>query len=136
MKRKRKKKSHASSTQSSNDMKLNQNHNQELTSSSSSEQYLNSANPPEEAANYLQLIESAIKGMGGKATGSEITDWIANRHKELGTNKKKLTYTVNAILSSKKYNNLFIKDQMVNNGQRALWKLNTKTKSKPASTKG
>jgi len=113
---------------------LNQNHIQET--SSSSEQYPSGANAPEEAANYLQLIESAIKGMGGKATGSEITDWIANRHKELGTNKKKLTYTVNAILSSKKYNTLFIKDQMVNNGQRALWKLNTKSKSKPASTKG
>lgn len=73
--------------------------------------------------NFLQLIMEALKSMGGKATGNDITDWIAQNYKEHGSNKKKLTYTVNAILSSKKYAGIFSKDQMINNGQRALWKL-------------
>jgi len=85
--------------------------------------------------NFLQLIMDALKSMGGKATGNDITDWIAQNYKEHGSNKKKLTYTVNAILSSKKYAGIFSKDQMINNGQRALWKLshtngNTKGRGK------
>lgn len=42
--------------------------------------------------NYILLIEDAIRGIGGRATGNEITEWIAKRHVELSTDKKKLGY--------------------------------------------
>lgn len=78
--------------------------------------------------NYLQLIEDAFTDFGGKATGADVTEWIAQRHPELGENKKRLSYSVNAILSSKKYSHIFTKDQMVAvdgaiGSRRILWKM-------------
>lgn len=75
--------------------------------------------------NYANLIVEALKNMEGKGTGNDITDWIVEKYKdkEPFANKKKLTYTVNAVLSSKKYSNLFVKDHVENS--RAIWKLQT-----------
>lgn len=75
--------------------------------------------------NYTHLIVEALKNMDGKGTGNDITDWIVEKYKEKEpfNNKKKLTYTVNAVLSSKKYSNLFVKDHVENS--RAIWKLQT-----------
>ena len=80
--------------------------------------------------NAVDLITEALKEMGGKATGVQITDWLAVNYKQLGTDKKKLGYTVNAVLSSKKYKGKFVKDKMVQGGSRALWKLASSPKDK------
>jgi len=77
-----------------------------------------------QSGNTVELISEALLGMGGKATGVEIAEWLAAMYaKILGSDVKKLGYMVNAILSSKKYKNKFSKDKMVQGGQRALWKL-------------
>jgi hypothetical protein len=73
--------------------------------------------------NVVELIVEALKGMGGRATGIDITDWLSKHYPDLGGDRKKLGYMVNAVLSSKKYKGKFVKEKMVNGGQRALWKL-------------
>jgi hypothetical protein len=74
----------------------------------------------------VKLIEEALLDLGGKGTGADITDWIGVQYPDLAINKKKLAYTVNAILSSKKYKTFFIKDTVIKQGgHRAVWKLNT-----------
>jgi len=85
-------------------------------------------------ANYVVLIEQALKNLGGKGTGSEITDNISDQFKELGTNKKKLTYTVNAVLSSKKYSSIFSKEPPNNSG-RSIWKLSSGSSKSKGKTK-
>ncbi len=72
---------------------------------------------------YVLLIHFVIYHMFKYIYIYIYPDWIAEKYKELAANKKKLQYTVNAVLSSKKYRPIFAKDQMINNGQRALWKL-------------
>ncbi len=72
---------------------------------------------------YVLLIHFVIYHMYKYIYIYIYPDWIAEKYKELAANKKKLQYTVNAVLSSKKYRPIFAKDQMINNGQRALWKL-------------
>lgn len=80
--------------------------------------------------NYVELIEQAMRGLGGKATGQDITESISQTHQELGHNKKKLGYRVNAVLSSKKYKTIFAKDTTFEG--RTVWKL---TNYSPPTTK-
>jgi hypothetical protein len=81
----------------------------------------------EDYQTYLvKLIEQALKGLGGKGTGQEVTDYIVARHRDNGMNKKKLANTVNGLLSAKKYSNYFTKDLASTHSGRTVWKLITK----------
>jgi len=71
---------------------------------------------------FVNLIEHALRELGGRGTGQEVADWIGKRHADLAANKKKLAYTVNAILSAKKYRTLFTKDVGMKS-ERTIWKL-------------
>jgi hypothetical protein len=75
--------------------------------------------------NFLSLVEQCLHTLGGKRSGAEIADWIANNFPRsetiLSSSKRSLRYSVNAILSSKKHAGLFVKD---NSGDRTLWFLN------------
>eukprot|EP01117_Protostelium_nocturnum_P005931 TRINITY_DN2135_c1_g1_i2.p1 TRINITY_DN2135_c1_g1~~TRINITY_DN2135_c1_g1_i2.p1 ORF type:complete len:619 (+),score=156.22 TRINITY_DN2135_c1_g1_i2:86-1942(+) len=72
--------------------------------------------------NFAELAEGALHNLGGRATGSEISDWIMEHHpSSIITNKKKFAYTINGVLSSKKNSNLFQKEKT---GQgKVAWKL-------------
>lgn len=73
--------------------------------------------------NVKQIIQ-AIKNLGGKGTGAEITAWIDKHCADTSHNKKRLGYTVNSVLSAKKYSILFAKETVIIDGnKRALWKL-------------
>eukprot|EP01114_Cavostelium_apophysatum_P003534 TRINITY_DN1348_c0_g1_i4.p1 TRINITY_DN1348_c0_g1~~TRINITY_DN1348_c0_g1_i4.p1 ORF type:complete len:485 (+),score=156.31 TRINITY_DN1348_c0_g1_i4:1091-2545(+) len=77
----------------------------------------------EEGRNVAVIIE-AIKTIGGRATGVQISHWICDTYPEEFANRKKLSYIVNAILSSKKHTASFRKDVVVIDGnKRALWSL-------------
>jgi len=50
---------------------------------------------------FSERIVEALRALGGKGTGADITNWIASHYDDLLT-KKKLAYIVNAVLSSRK----------------------------------
>lgn len=71
---------------------------------------------------FAREIAKALKTLG-TATGAEITNWISE-NSDSSFNKKKKIYTVNAVLSSKKHSQLFLKETVyIDGNKRALWKL-------------
>jgi len=77
----------------------------------------------EESTNVSRIME-AIRSLGGKATGNDISSWICKQYSSDITMKKRLSYTVNAVLSSKKHSGLFTKEMVYFDGhKRALWSL-------------
>jgi len=70
---------------------------------------------------YVDLIQEALEKNGGSGSGTEIIDLITSKNENLVPHKKKMAYAVNAILSSKKYKKLFIKNS---SQQPTIWILN------------
>jgi len=70
---------------------------------------------------YVDLIQEAIEKNGGSASGNEIIDLITAKNEALNPHKKKMAYAINAILSSKKYKKLFLKNATQ---QPTIWVLN------------
>eukprot|EP01119_Soliformovum_irregulare_P009852 TRINITY_DN2371_c0_g1_i1.p1 TRINITY_DN2371_c0_g1~~TRINITY_DN2371_c0_g1_i1.p1 ORF type:complete len:831 (-),score=259.15 TRINITY_DN2371_c0_g1_i1:1504-3996(-) len=71
-------------------------------------------------------IADAIEALGGKAKGSDVTNWISQNQRELCSGDKKiLSYRVNAVLSSKKHANIFgkIKNPSEQNRRKTVWYL-------------
>jgi len=67
-----------------------------------------------------------MKQLGGKATGSQICDWFVDHSPQTTeTDRKALAYKINAILSSKKHSNLFLKKKTSVDGgkQICIWSL-------------
>ena len=71
------------------------------------------------------VLKMAIKDMGGRATGNQITDWVIEKSPhflELFGDKKKLRYSIIGILSAKSYGTIFGKEVIVRNGtKRKEW---------------
>jgi len=72
---------------------------------------------------YITLMAEALKKREGYGTGKDILDWICDHY--LIKDKKKLSYTINGILSSSKYKNIFFRQKGSQRGERAVWKLNS-----------
>jgi len=71
-------------------------------------------------------IKEAIVSLGGKATGMEIVDWIANNKLEFQTifdnDRKKLRYSIIGILSARSYGTMFRKAEFTEHGIKgAYW---------------
>ncbi len=65
---------------------------------------------PKNSTTVMRKIIEAVTSLGGSATGAEITDWIMTNHPEICSGDHKvLSYRVNAVLSSKKHANVFVK---------------------------
>lgn len=61
---------------------------------------------------YVFKIVEAIKRLNGIASGAQITDWILHHDFTQVEQKKMVSYRVNAILSSKKYSDIFTKKRV------------------------
>jgi hypothetical protein len=82
--------------------------------------------PDKDQTGFIAHIVNAIKSLGGKATGHDITSWIAQTYPEVCFGDHKiLSYRVNAVLSSKKHTILFNKRKIDidNNKKASLWSL-------------
>lgn len=80
----------------------------------------------EQSGYFLSHVSQALQALGS-STGGNIADYIAaNFNNEFGLpyeKGRKLHYMVNAILSSPKYKYLFLKDQILKDEKRSLWRL-------------
>jgi len=80
--------------------------------------------PPIASDQNLRLVQEAIQSLGGRATCSEITDWMFDRLKQSGVTRKKLSQAANAVISAKKFRPHFEKVQYpFGNMMRNAWKL-------------
>lgn len=89
--------------------------------------FIGSESPRREHSGYLVSHVSQALLVLGASTGGNIADYISNNFcTEQGVpyeKGRKLHYMVNAILSSPKYKYLFLKDQVLKDEKRSLWRL-------------
>lgn len=84
---------------------------------------------------YNEMIETALRALGGKGTAVEITAFLGQHYKNLlGTKTKTWKNSVMGCLSANR-RNLFAKEPIKHNAKRYVWKLNTKPNQiSPATT--
>ena len=72
----------------------------------------------------VDLITEVLNGLGGSGTTDQITEAIITNYKETFPNysRRKLSYTINAILSAPKYRDRFTKDK-IEGHTNSIWKL-------------
>jgi len=82
--------------------------------------------PISDSTQYVSLVTQALQELGS-STGGNIAAWIAKTFDipPDKVNSRRLHYIVNAILSSPKYRHLFLKDQILKDEKRILWRLRT-----------
>jgi len=97
----------------------------------------------ESTSTYTEMIEQALRSLGGRGTGVEITNFIDENYNHVLSNKTKTwRNSVMGCLSANR-RNLFAKEPVKQNAKRYVWKLNDvpsadadkKDKTSPGSNK-